>query len=87
MAPPLDGGSRPIRGRHRYDGDGGAVTCVKLATGATDAERVTTYLSARYAATVDRYPLICDSVTEAVYIRVNRKSAMRTLRGHCWHDE
>jgi hypothetical protein len=63
------------------------MTCAKLAAGATDAERVTAYLSARYAATVDRYPLFRDDVSESTYIRVNRRSTLRLLRGHCWHDE
>jgi hypothetical protein len=63
------------------------MNCAKLAAGATDAERVTAYLSARYADTVDRYPLFRDAVTEAAYIRVNRRSTLSLLRGHCWHDE
>lgn len=59
--------------------------CVKLAAGNSDLERVTNHLRGRYAAMVDRFPLFRDTVAESTYIRANRRAAMRTLRGECWH--
>jgi hypothetical protein len=59
--------------------------CLRRAPGSTDAERVANHLRARYSAIVDRYPLFRDAVAEATYIRVNRRPALRALRGDCWH--